>query len=336
MGVMALRCLLVDDSRHFLEAASKLLVSQGLAVAGVASTSAEALTRVRELEPDVTIVDVDLNGESGFDLAWQLAATSDGAPPRTILTSTHSESDFAELVAVTPVLGFVSKNELSADVIRDFLADRAHGRGCRHEALVYSCADELAAGTLPFVRQGLARGDHLLVVLREQERAVLQGALGGDAARIEFADAVAWYQSPEHAFQQYSRYVEDHLAHGAPRVRVVAEVIWPESSAPAEVAGWKRYEAGISVAMASVPVSFICAYNTRELPTGIITDAQRTHPVLRSAGGTRPSAHYSQPGAFIRDLECAAPAPRRKRRTGAATRNARRHSKRRRMSAAST
>jgi hypothetical protein len=34
MGVMALRCLLVDDSRYFLDAASRLLVSQGLAVAG--------------------------------------------------------------------------------------------------------------------------------------------------------------------------------------------------------------------------------------------------------------------------------------------------------------
>src|SRR5438477_12039672 len=92
LGVVALRCLLVDDSRHFLEVASKLLVGQGLAVAGVASTSAEAQTRVRELEPDVTVIDVDLNGESGFDLAWQLAATSSGAPTRTILTSTHSES----------------------------------------------------------------------------------------------------------------------------------------------------------------------------------------------------------------------------------------------------
>jgi CheY-like chemotaxis protein len=299
---MALRCVLVDDSRHFLEAASKLLVGEGLAVAGVASTSAEALTRVRELEPDVAIVDVDLNGESGFELAWQLAATSDGAPTRTILTSTRSESDFAELVAVTPVLGFTSKNELSADAIRDFLADRSHGRGCRHEALVYSSADELAAGALPFVRHGLTRGDHVLVVLREEGRALLQRALGDDAARIEFADAVAWYQSPEHAFQQYTRYVGYHLEHGAPRVRVVAEVIWPESSATAAVAGWKRYEAGISTAMASVPVSFICAYDTRELPAGIIADARRTHPVLRTADGARPSAHYSQPAAFVRDL----------------------------------
>jgi hypothetical protein len=92
-------------------------------------------------------------------------------------------------------------------------------------------------------------------------------------------------------------------------VRVVAEVIWPQSSATADVAGWKRYEAGISVAMASVPVSFICAYNTQELPAGIIRDAQRTHPVLRTAEGARPSAHYSQPGAFVRDLERDVPAP---------------------------
>jgi CheY-like chemotaxis protein len=299
----ALRCLLVDDSTHFLEAASKLLERQGVTVVDVASTSSEALARVRELEPDVTIVDVHLNGESGFDVAWQLAATSDGASPSTILTSTHSESDLAELVAVTPVLGFIPKNELSGDAIRDFLADRNHGHGCRHEALVYSSTDELAAGALPFVQQGLTRGDQLLVVLREAGRTVLQEALGRDAAQIEFADAIDWYQSPEHAFQRYGRYLSDRFDDGASRVRVVAEVIWPQSSKTADVAEWKRYEAGISPAMASVPVSFICAYDTQELPAGIVMDARRTHPVLRTAGGARPSAHYSQPAAFVRGLE---------------------------------
>jgi CheY-like chemotaxis protein len=294
---MPLSCLLVDDSTHFLEAASKLLEAQGLAVVAFASTSAEALARVRELEPDVTLVDIDLNGESGFDLAWQIA-TSDGASTSTILTSTRSESDLAELVAVTPVLGFIPKDELSAGAIRDFLTDRNHGRGCRHEALVYSSKDELAAGALPFVQQGLTCGHQLLVVMREAGRTVLREALGGDAAQIEFADAMDWYQSPEHAFQRYSRYLDDHLADGASRVRVVAEVVWPESSATADVAGWKRYEAGISPAMASVPVSFICAYNTQELPAEIVMDARRTHPVLRTAKGARPSAHYSQPAAF--------------------------------------
>jgi two-component system nitrate/nitrite response regulator NarL len=300
---VALRCLLVDDSVHFLEAASRLLERQGVAVVGVASTKAEALARVRETEPDVTIVDVDLNGESGFDLCWELAATSDEAPTSTILASTRSESDLSAFVAVTPVLGFISKNELSAAAIRDFLADRNHGHGCRHEALVYSSGDELAAGAAPFLQQGLALGEEVLVVLRETGRSVVEQALGGDAGRLEFADAVTWYQSPEHVFQQYTRYLGDRLERGASRVRVVAEVLWPQSSATADVAGWKRYEAGISAAMASVPVSFICTYDTRELPTTIVTDARRTHPVLRTATGARPSAHYMPEPEFVRSLE---------------------------------
>jgi hypothetical protein len=86
-------------------------------------------------------------------------------------------------------------------------------------------------------------------------------------------------------------------------VRVVAEVIWPQTSAKADIDGWKRYEAGISPAMASVPVSFICAYDTQELPAGIVMDARRTHPVLRTAEGARPSAHYLQPATFVRGLD---------------------------------
>jgi CheY-like chemotaxis protein len=279
-----------------------LIEGQGLTVVGVASNSAEALARIRELEPDVALVDVDLDGESGFDLAWQVAASSNGTTT-TVLTSTRSESDFAELVAVTPALGFIPKNELSADTIRDFLADRSHGRGCRHEALVYSSPDELAAGALPFLQQGLAGDDHLLVILRDAGRTVLQQALGEDAARVTFADVDEWYQSPEHALERYTDYLDDQVERGAHRVRVVAEIVWPQSFETADVAPWKRYEAGISGAMASVPVSFICAYDTRELPPEIIMDARRTHPILRSAKGARPSAHYVPPGAFIRALE---------------------------------
>jgi CheY-like chemotaxis protein len=298
-----LRCLLVDDSPQFLEAASRVIEDEGLAVVGIASTSAEALARVHELEPDVAIVDVGLGDESGFDLAWQLAAASNGTTTNTVLTSTRSESDFAELVAVTPSLGFIAKHELSGDAIRDFLTDHSHGGGCRHEALVYSSTDELLAGALPFMRHGLARGEHVLVVLREAGRIVLQQALGADASRVEFADANAWYRSPEHALESYTRYLDDRLGSGgAPRVRVVAEVVWPESLATLELAAWKRYEAGVSAALAEVPVSFICAYDARELPEEIITDAQRAHPILRDANGARPSARYLPPALFVRDL----------------------------------
>ena len=55
-----MRCLIVDDSADFIDAARGLLECEGIAVVGVASTSADALRRFDELRPDVTLVDINL------------------------------------------------------------------------------------------------------------------------------------------------------------------------------------------------------------------------------------------------------------------------------------
>jgi DNA-binding NarL/FixJ family response regulator len=115
-----LRCLIVDDSRRFLDAARGLLESQGMAVVGVASTGAEALRQVEELRPDVTLVDLDLGGESGFEVARRLERNV-GPRPRMILISTHDEQDYADLIAASPAVGFLPKSALSAAAIRRLL-----------------------------------------------------------------------------------------------------------------------------------------------------------------------------------------------------------------------
>jgi CheY-like chemotaxis protein len=120
-----LRCLIVDDSRRFLEAARGLLERQGVAVVGVASNSAEALQRAVDLRPDVTLLDIDLGGESGLELARRLHGQAGQASAPVILISTHAEQDYAELIAASPAIGFLPKTTLSADAIRDLLAD--HG-----------------------------------------------------------------------------------------------------------------------------------------------------------------------------------------------------------------
>ena len=117
---MTLRCLIVDDSHWFLCAARHLLESQGIAVVGVASNSAEALRRAAELHPDVTLVDIDLGGESGLDLARQLHRQP-GHGTTVILISTRAEQDYAELIAATPAIGFLSKTAISASAIQDLL-----------------------------------------------------------------------------------------------------------------------------------------------------------------------------------------------------------------------
>jgi DNA-binding NarL/FixJ family response regulator len=113
-----LRCLIVDDSSSFLEAAQALLEREGLSVVGVASSGEEALRRADELRPDVVLVDISLRGESGFEVARRLVGDAEDGGSSVILISTHSESDFADLIAVSPAIGFLPKSDLSADAIR--------------------------------------------------------------------------------------------------------------------------------------------------------------------------------------------------------------------------
>jgi DNA-binding NarL/FixJ family response regulator len=123
-----LRCLLVDDSPGFLQAARRLLERQGIAVVGVASTTAEALQEAARLRPDVTLVDIQLGVESGFDVARLFARGAPPVPSPVILISTHAEQDYADLIAASPAVGFLAKPTLSAEAIHDLLG-RRNGNG---------------------------------------------------------------------------------------------------------------------------------------------------------------------------------------------------------------
>ena len=118
---MVLRCLIVDDSPRFLNAARGLLEREGVAVVGVASTAAEAVDRFAELRPDVTLVDIDLGGQSGFEVVRRLYREADVAPSEVILISAHAEEDYADLIAASRAVGFLPKTSLSAAAIRQLL-----------------------------------------------------------------------------------------------------------------------------------------------------------------------------------------------------------------------
>lgn len=108
-----MRCLIIDDSKSFRCAAHGMLERAGFAVVGLASNSADGLQCYLDLLPDVTLVDVDLGEDSGFDLVEQLHASGVPRPPKVILISAHAEQDLAELIAGSPAVGFLSKIGLS-------------------------------------------------------------------------------------------------------------------------------------------------------------------------------------------------------------------------------
>lgn len=116
-----LRCLIVDDSSQFRAAAHRWLEGQGITVVGVASTAAEALQRTAELHPDVVLVDIDLGGESGFEVTRQLHEAAGADSFQVILISAYAEDDYAELIAASSAVGFLPKTALSGQRIRELV-----------------------------------------------------------------------------------------------------------------------------------------------------------------------------------------------------------------------
>jgi DNA-binding NarL/FixJ family response regulator len=118
---MALRALIVDDNSNFLGAARDLLEREGVEVIGVATTGAEAIRLAADLQPDVTLVDIDLGDESGFDVARALTEAHAANHSPVVLISSYAEKDFADLIASSPAVGFLSKSDLSARTLQEVL-----------------------------------------------------------------------------------------------------------------------------------------------------------------------------------------------------------------------
>jgi DNA-binding NarL/FixJ family response regulator len=119
------RCLIVDDCTAFCLAARGVLEAAGMTVVGTASTLATAVESARSASPDLILVDIDLGGESGFDV---VEALHEEDPRFTmILVSTHDEEDFADMVEASSAIGFLPKFELSADRILQIMAGEGNG-----------------------------------------------------------------------------------------------------------------------------------------------------------------------------------------------------------------
>jgi DNA-binding NarL/FixJ family response regulator len=107
--------LIVDDHPSFRASARRMLEADGYDVVGEAADGTSAIDAVRELQPDVVLLDIRLPDVEGFQVAEQLAAN--GATPAIVLTSSRDRSDFGSEIDASPANGFIPKSELSAEAI---------------------------------------------------------------------------------------------------------------------------------------------------------------------------------------------------------------------------
>jgi DNA-binding NarL/FixJ family response regulator len=118
-GAMRPTLLIVDDHSGFRSLARRLLEAGGFDVVGEAATGQAAVAAVRELRPDVVLLDIQLPDIDGFEVTARLA--DGGTGPVVVLTSTRDRADYGERVERCGARGFIPKVELSGAAVQAFL-----------------------------------------------------------------------------------------------------------------------------------------------------------------------------------------------------------------------
>jgi anti-sigma regulatory factor (Ser/Thr protein kinase) len=161
----------------------------------------------------------------------------------------------------------------------------------RHEALLYAGADEFISGTTSFIRQGVAGGEPVLVVVDAPKIRLLREALGADADAVHFADMAVVGANPARIIPAWHEFVDAQQAKST-RFRGIGEPISTARTAD-ELVECQRHEELLNLAFArSGDWWLLCPYDVSALPPDVIDEAHRSHPFVMQGGMHRHSDGY--------------------------------------------
>jgi anti-sigma regulatory factor (Ser/Thr protein kinase) len=164
----------------------------------------------------------------------------------------------------------------------------------RHKALFYEGIDGFMASTLPFVREGVAAGEPVMVAVDEEKIARLREGLGEDADAVRFVEMRGLGRNPGCIIPAWREFVGEHGDNGH-RLRGIGEPVWAGRNT-SEIAECHQHEALLNVAFDDGPPwSLICPYDAAALPAEVLDAARATHPIVGENGVTRRSTAYRDP-----------------------------------------
>ena len=111
-----LRVLLVDDHDLFRTGLRNLLEEQGVQVVGEAASGSDALRIVREIAPDVVVMDLNMPGMSGVEATREITAI---APLTSVVVLTISDQDDDVMDAIVAgACGYLVKDSSIEELMR--------------------------------------------------------------------------------------------------------------------------------------------------------------------------------------------------------------------------
>src|SRR4029453_12727343 len=157
--------------------------------------------------------------------------------------------------------------------------------------LLYAGEVDFLAGTLPFIREGVAADEPVLVAVSAARIGLLRSALGRDADRGAFADMAGVGATPARITPAWRDFVAANDV-ARRRARGIGEPIWAART-PAELVECQRHETLLNLAFAGVPAWWLlCPYDTTTLGTEVLEEAWRSHPFVTEGGVGIGSATY--------------------------------------------
>lgn len=124
---MAIRVLLADDHRFILEGLKAMLDSEeGICVVGTAEDGGTAVLLVRELKPDVVVIDLSMPGLGGIEATRQIKALHPVA--QVVVLTGLVDSRTASRALEAGALGYVAKDSATEELpqaIRNVAARKA-------------------------------------------------------------------------------------------------------------------------------------------------------------------------------------------------------------------
>ena len=168
-------------------------------------------------------------------------------------------------------------------------------RSYQHEAFLYRRDDDFLAGTVPFVRDGVALGQPVMVAVTNPRLAKLRAALAADAENVHFVDMADLGHNPARIIPGWRAFVDEHAGPGRP-VRGIGEPIWA-GRRPADIVECQFHEALLNLAVEpDTPLWLRCPYDIDALDAPVLEETLHSHPTLVEVDDYRGSIAYG--GAY--------------------------------------
>lgn len=183
------KIFIVDDHPVFRKGLAQLIdEEEDLKVVGEAESVGDAIDLMEKFLPDLVIVDITLKDRSGMDLIEYLREHHPSLP--ILVISMHDESIYAERVLRAGALGYITKQELSSDVVsavRQVLLGKRYLSAKMVDALLGKMMTSWGGGG---VTGGAGEGDTAVDILSNRELEVFQ-LIGQGFKRGEIANMLS-------------------------------------------------------------------------------------------------------------------------------------------------